>query len=160
MIKFTLPTTFSLKKFPGQQPPHHKAFPLVVAANLFAQPLASLGLIYLGVPEPPSYVLGHLDLWEQVHSKAVTSNCSLFSRFVQNLLSTGSGYGSNGGLDDARRLGAFLMAGDCNHITRNFGASWYGGCSWYTSAIWTPSELFQGMDCRHRLLFESFFWGW
>ncbi len=61
VIKFTLTTTFSLKKFPSQQPPDHKALPLVVAANLFAQPLASLGLIYLRVAEPPSYVLGHLD---------------------------------------------------------------------------------------------------
>jgi hypothetical protein len=48
------------------------------------------------------------------------------------------------------------MAGDCNHITRNFGASSYGGCSWYTSATWTPpSKLFQGMDCRHHLFWDD-----
>jgi hypothetical protein len=105
--------------------------------------------MYLGLAEAPSYILGHLDLWEQVHYKAVSSKWSLFYRFVQNLLTTTSGYASNG---EPRRFEAFLMAGDCNHITRNFGASWYGGCSWYMSATWTPPwKLFQGMDCGHHL---------
>jgi hypothetical protein len=74
-------------------------------------------------------------------------------------------YGGSGRWEDARRLGACLMAADCHRITSSFAASHCGGCSWYKDAtelvlqnclkVWIVGIICLGMVCS-LVSFSSF----